>query len=185
MNDSRSIYLLPGSGGTMNKGLGAELSRRGYTLYGRETVGEFGSLRFDEQISIVADDLQEHFWQSNARVIANSYGAYLFLHAQASMPPFVGRVLLLSPIVGAIDDEHSFRQFVPPRSDKLKQLAADGKLPVPSRIEIHVGEHDWQSLPAEVTKLGNALGIPVSVVPGQGHRLDPAYVSGLLDKWLD
>jgi hypothetical protein len=50
--------------------------------------------------------------------------------------------------------------------------------------EIHVGAEDWQSVPANVSRLGELMGIDVHVVPGNGHILDKAYVSGVLDGWL-
>jgi hypothetical protein len=53
----------------------------------------------------VAQDLRAHFWDESARVIANSFGAYLFLYAQARLPAFPGRVLLLSPIVSGFYDD--------------------------------------------------------------------------------
>jgi len=61
-------------------------SARDLAASGRETVGEFARLSFQEQIELVAQDLKTDFWREDSRVIANSYGAYLFLHAQA-MPP--------------------------------------------------------------------------------------------------
>jgi alpha-beta hydrolase superfamily lysophospholipase len=69
-------------------------------LAGRETVGDFRGMRFMDQIETVAEDLQTHFWREDAHVVANSFGAYLFLNAQSLMPAFPGKVLLLSPIVG-------------------------------------------------------------------------------------
>jgi len=34
-----------------------------------------------------------------------------------------------------------------------------------------------------VQALANRVGIPVTVVPGAGHRLGKDYVGGLLDAW--
>ena len=96
----KPIYYLPGHGGVLHKGLGTALLARGHEVMGRETVGEFNRLPFGQQVEVIAQDLMAHFVQSDAQVIANSFGAYLFMHAQAQMPPFAGRVLLLSPIVG-------------------------------------------------------------------------------------
>ena len=94
------IYYLPGHGGRLTSGLGQALVDRGYEVVGRETVGDFARLSFQEQIELVAQDLKTDFWYEDSRVIANSYGAYLFLHAQTMLPAYVGKVLLLSPIVG-------------------------------------------------------------------------------------
>ncbi|MFT0549106.1 hypothetical protein ACMHYO_22550 [Allopusillimonas ginsengisoli] len=180
----KSIYLLPGRGGHLNKGLGKELSARGYVISGRELNGEFQKLRFGEQVKIVANDLKTNFWHKDAKVIANSFGAYLFLHAQSLLAPYIGSALLLSPIVGEAEYEEKMMFFVPPLAGHLQSLVKNGSYPVPTCCEIHVGEHDWQSNPMNVVELATPLGIKVSVVPNAGHALEPAYVSRLLGSWL-
>ena len=87
-----TIYYLPGRGGRLHAGLGSANYDRGFDITGRETVGTFSELVFSEQVAAVAQDLRTHFWDKSARVIANSFGAYLFLHAQAGLPAFPGRV---------------------------------------------------------------------------------------------
>lgn len=182
---TRTIYYLPGHGGRLHTGLGEALLGRGYSLIGRETVGDFLQLPFQAQIEAVAEDLTTQHWDEEARVICNSFGAYLFLHAQTLMPAYVGKVLLLSPIVGHfIDEAQTGVGFYPPRASQLLQIAATGTYPTPKQTEIHVGELDWQSNPVNVTRLGAYLGQPVTVVPHAGHMLGKAYVSPLLDKWL-
>ena len=47
-----------------------------------------------------------------------------------------------------------------------------------------MGEHDWQSNPANVCELGEKLGVPVAVVPDAGHMLPKDYVAAVLDRWL-
>ena len=182
--DHRTVYYLPGHGGQLATGLGQGLIDRGFHVTGRETRGDFRSLSFEEQIQVVIQDLQDHFWHEQARVICNSFGSYLFLHAQAQMPAFVGRVLLLSPIVGEFTNEQTRTSFSPPRPQRLKDLAEAGQFNAPAHCEIHVGAEDWQSIPANVQAFGRLTGIPVNVVPKGGHDLGKAYVSPLLDRWL-
>lgn len=180
----QSIYLLPGRGGRLDKGLGEALTGRGWKVYGRELEGEFQRLRFDHQAETIAGDLRTHFWHENARVVANSFGAYLFLHAQALLPPFPGRVLLLSPIVGEVSQAERMLYFVPPRVGQLQELIGQGAYPTPVRCEIHVGEYDWQSVPANVQEIGRPLGWQVSIVPEAGHQLPKAYVGAVLNEWF-
>ena len=182
--DHRTVYYLPGQGGQLATGLGQGLIDRGFHVTGRETRGDFRSLSFEEQIQVVIQDLQDHFWHEQARVICNSFGSYLFLHAQAQMPAFVGRVLLLSPIVGEFTNEQTRTSFSPPRPQRLKDLAEAGQFNAPAHCEIHVGAEDWQSIPANVQAFGRLTGIPVNVLPKGGHDLGKAYVSPLLDRWL-
>jgi hypothetical protein len=180
----KTVYYLPGAGGQLATGLGQGLMDRGFDVTGRETRGAFRSLPFEEQVQSVVDDLQTHFWNEQALVICNSFGAYLFLQAQAQMPAFAGRVLLLSPIVGEFTSEEKRTTFSPPRPHRLRELAEAGQFNAPPRCEIHVGEEDWQSIPANVETFGRLTGIPVTVVPQGGHNLGKGYVGPLLDKWL-
>lgn len=178
------IYYLPGYGGQLTTGLGQALMDRGFNVTGRETRGDFRRIPFDEQIQTIRQDLRDHFWHERAHVVCNSFGAYLFLHAQAEMTPFPGRVLLLSPIVGEFTSYETRTSFSPPRPERLRDLAESGKFPAPTSCEIHVGEEDWQSIPADVQAFGQLTGIPVVAVPKGGHDLGKEYVGPLLDRWL-
>jgi hypothetical protein len=184
MSAERLLYYLPGFGGRIDTGLGQGLLSRGWSVTGRATVGDFRGLQFQAQIDTVSEDLKTHFWRVDARVIANSFGGYLFLHASLSLPPFPGRVLLLSPIVGAFEDGERAMSFVPPRAEALLKKAAQGLLPSPASCEIWVGAEDWQSVPQQVEKLGAVIGANVTVVQGRGHLLGEDVVGPLLDRWL-
>lgn len=54
----KSIYYLPGRGGSLDQGLGSALKERKYEVSGRELHGSFRHERFDDQVSIVAEDLE-------------------------------------------------------------------------------------------------------------------------------
>jgi len=146
----RYLYYLTGMGGRLNYGLGKALLGRGWDISDRELYGDFRKLDFPQQVDFVAEDLQANFWHEDARVIANSFGAYLFLHAQAQMKSYIGRVILLSPIVGEFSNEETCMNFIPPRADKFQRLAEAGSYPIPENCEVHVGSEDWQSNPINV-----------------------------------
>ena len=171
-------------GGRLDTGLGQALLAKGFDVTGRELVGEFRQLSFNDQVDAVAIDLQSNFWDKDARLIANSFGAYLFLHAQAKLPPYPGKVILLSPIVGEFANQDTEMNFIPPRSEQLLQLAKAGLYPAPLNCEFHVGSEDWQSNPSNVEMFGTLVGLKVSVVPDAGHMLSKEYVNNLLDRWL-
>ena len=107
------------------------------------------------------------------------------MHAQTLMPAYLGKVLLLSPIVGEFSNNETGTHFVPPRSRKLKELAQAKKYPTPKSCEIHVGEEDWQSNPEHVSEFGKLLSVSVTVVPRAGHMLPKGYVTKILDEWLN
>ena len=178
---TKTVYYLTGMGGRLDKGLGRGLLDKGFKVKGRELYGDFRKYDFQLQIELIAKDLTNLFWDESCCVIANSFGAYLFLNAQAIMKPYIGKVILLSPIVGEFSNEETLTTFVPPRAGRLFELAKADKLPTPKNCEIYVGEEDWQSNPKSVVNLGAMLGIKVNIVPKAGHMLPVAYVEKILD----
>jgi hypothetical protein len=179
------VYYLPGAGGRLAGGLGAALMARGCDLAGRETRDDFRRLLFEQQVQTIADDLQAHFWHDYAKVVAVSFGAYLFLHAQARLPAYPGQVLLLSPIVGGFSNDDLGMNFRPPHADRLQALAQSGQFTPPGRCHVHVGSLDWQSRPDDVQAFAALVGIKVTIAAGAGHTLGKDYVGPVLDAWLD
>ena len=178
------IYYLPGWNGKAVTGLGSALMERGFEIVSRETRGEFKNFTFTEQVLVVREDLRVHFWAPESMVVAVSFGAYLFLHAQAEMSAYPGKVLLLSPIVGGFSDEKTGRVFSPPQENKLLNLAQTGEFPRVDRCEVHTGSEDWQSHPDAVGRFFNLIGVQAVIAGGRGHNLGSDYVSAVLDNWL-
>ena len=182
---SKIVYYLTGMNGRLSTGLGEALLSRGVDLTGRELVGDFRNFTFQEQIDTVADDLANHFLTEDSYVVGSSFGAYLFLHAQIKLlKPFIGNVLLLSPIVGEFSNENTLMNFIPPRPNALMEFAKGGNFPKLSKCTIHVGAEDWQSIPTNVETFGDLIGVKVHVVANAGHMLPKPYVGELLDMWL-
>ena len=100
--------------GGLETGLGGGIIQRGYSVVGRATLGAFKKLKFQEKIDIVTADLVESFWSDSSIVVANSFGAYLFLHSQINMPPFPGKVILFSPVIGTATNSEIVVKFYPP-----------------------------------------------------------------------
>lgn len=181
----KTVYYLTGMNGRLSTGLGAALLSRGVDVAGRELVGDFKNSSFQDQIDIVCDDLENHFSSKDSFVVANSFGAYLFLHAQANLnKTYEANVLLLSPIVGEFANEETLMSFIPPRSTLLSEVAELGKFPCLSNCEIHVGSEDWQSNPKNVKVFADLVGLKFHVVQGGGHMLPKDYVANVLDRWL-
>ena len=182
---TKPIYYLPGANGQLHSGLGQALMERGFEPQDRATIGEFKRLSFDEQVSMVAEDLQQPLWfTAAARIITNSYGSYLFLHAQLRMPAHPANILMLSPILGAFENEATGQAFVPPYADRTLAAAKRGTFPTPPRLVIHTGSEDWQSPPATALAFGEFTGAAVHIAPGRGHMLGKDYVGPLLEGWL-
>lgn len=181
----KSIYFLPGHGGRITNGLGQALEDRGFSVVGRETVGDFKKLNFSDQVNVIVTDVFSKFSNSDSQIVANSYGAYFLLHALAQMKPFEGKVMLLSPIVGEFSNGEIRMGFIPPHFRRLLEIAMAGDFPVLNRCEIHVGSEDWQSNPENVKQFATLLGLKVNVVKDAGHSLPKGYVSAQLDRWLN
>ena len=182
---NKTVYYLTGMNGRLSTGLGEALLSRGVDVTGRELVDDFRNSSFREQVDTVCEDLDIHFSSNDSFVIANSFGAYLFLHAQAKLnKTYDANVLLLSPIVGEFANEERLMNFIPPCSTFLSEVAQLGKFPKLTNCEIHVGSEDWQSNPKNVETFANLVGLNAHVVQDGGHMLPKEYVSNLLDKWL-
>ncbi|MFC0179638.1 hypothetical protein [Thorsellia kenyensis] len=177
------IYLLPGRGRALDEGLGAELLRRGFNVEGRALVDDFGKLFYPQQIDIIQADLVR-INSPEAKLIAISFGAYLYLQAQIGLPAFRGKVLLLSPIVGKATHSQLGKIFIPPQSDRIKNCVKEGQFPLPKRFEIHLGSQDWQCPNDQMKEIASYLDIPLHIVEGAGHRLENEYVKKILEKWL-
>ena len=106
-----TAYYLPGMGARFNTGLGRGINDLGYKVVGRETRAEFQKYSFQDKIDLVANDLKEHFWYEDAKVVVNSFGAYLFFQAQLQMKTYPGHVLILSPIIGGSNDDETMIRF--------------------------------------------------------------------------
>ena len=100
---TETVYYLTGRGGQLKSGVGKGALDRGVSLAGRAMSGQFERLEFQSQVDLISQDLQDSFWQKDSKLIAVSYGAYLLLHALSDKPPFLGSILLLSPVMGGGD----------------------------------------------------------------------------------
>jgi hypothetical protein len=84
------------------------------------------------------------------------------IYLQAQMQLYVGRLLLLLPIVGDFNTQSANLGFIPPRPDVLFGLAQSKNFPRPMNVEIHVGVDDWQSNSVNVQTFADPLNIKVT-----------------------
>lgn len=174
------LYFLPGRGSSLNGRLGLELQSRGYELHGRILDGDFAKLSFPDQIHHVATDLKELDGR-DVPVIANSWGAYWALHALLQNQRSYSKMLLISPILGAVIGEG--RMFKPPLSKVMERSIDEGLFPEVN-LTVLVGSDDWQSPQNRSRTLCNATDGHLVVADGKGHDLGRDAVCGCLDGWL-
>lgn len=185
----KSLYYMPGRGGHLNRGLGPALAARGFDVFGREMTARpdsadenlFARLSFEQQIQVVAHDLQRLVTRDNPWVIGNSFGAYLMLHALLQVHRFEGRCLLLSPVLGPC--RLAGFSFRPPQAGQLQKAIERGVFRHVA-IDIVAGALDAQS-PRDLCEqlISNAQG-HLEMIEGDGHRISPTHVDRVLDAWL-
>jgi len=180
----KTVYYLPGRDGKIATGLGEGILSLGYGLEGRETPGSFKNLSFQEQLDLIANDLQSNFWNESSKVVAVSYGCYLLMHTLSELEVYPGSILLLSPVLGGVINKGTLRYYSPARPDKLMQLVETKSFPVPKHIEIHVGDSDWQCPSERVIQFADSVNGNCAVVSNTGHDLGKAYVTPVLAQWL-
>ncbi|MCX5813030.1 MAG: hypothetical protein NT178_10860 [Proteobacteria bacterium] len=177
----KQIYLIPGRGEKLDDTLGRILKMLGYNYEGMALTLDVEHLWFSEQLELVRSDLTLQFWDAGSVLIGRSYGAYLLLHTLADMPPFPGRVLLFSPVLGAASSKDHHYGSIPPRAEKLFKLAKSNTFPAPAYMEIHTGaeDHDCSPLLAENFKSG-VKNTTLVMVEGAGHNLSENYLRDIL-----
>lgn len=183
------IYYLPGRGGEIGSGLGLELSARGYDLLGREIGAQgprrknngFACLTFQQQVSVIKNDLQNYSWSSEALVVACSFGAYLLAHGILQLQKFPGKVLLISPVLGAVQGKGMY--FKPPQSKNFMEAINNKEFPDIS-LDMLVGSRDEHLLPDVAKMLSQLTTGTLELCDGEGHRLAHSSVNAKLDHWL-
>jgi alpha-beta hydrolase superfamily lysophospholipase len=179
------IYLLPGRKSKLNCPLGNNIVKLGYDVCGREIRNEFELYRISKQIDIICQDIKNNFWGEEFKLIGRSYGGYLMMHALIEFlpDPYPGKVLLLSPVLGAstIANGHCSR---PPRSKKILEFSKAGKLNE-LNIEIHTGNKDIgceYKLAKDI--FSNIENGKLFIVENAPHHLNDEYTNKVLKKFL-
>ncbi|NEV60656.1 alpha/beta hydrolase [Thiorhodococcus minor] len=180
-----ALYLLPGRSNTLSD-LGDIVLDLGMDVCGRELRPPFSTLRFSEQLAYIQKDLRTLLWAPEAKLIGHSYGGYLLLHALAELPPFPGRILLLSPVLGSavVRGDRPFSS-TPPRARRLLELSERQTFPAPRALELHTGADDDGCDPDLARTICAQISTATAtVVPEQGHQLAPDYVAEVIRSFI-
>ena len=176
----RALRYITGRGGNGKGGLSAHLATRS---------DDYAVLPIDpdflaQDIQAQVDTVRAFTHLEDGNLIANSYGAYLLLLTLIDQPPFNIRVLLLSPVLGRAISEERMLFSRPPREKTLHQAIAEQRLGVPNHMEIVTGAEDEICDPALARRVGEQLGISLSILPNEGHMLEPSSVERALQRFL-
>ena len=117
-------------------------------------------------------------------IIANSYGAYLFLHSLIGRAPLQSSALLLSPVLGRVNSEKRMLISRPPGEKRFKRAVSDGSFGLPAVTRIVTGEEDEICDSQLAAHISSQLNIELEVLIGEGHMISAAKVALAVDAFL-
>lgn len=174
------LRYITGRGGSATQGLGLYLSTLADDYQALANDAELHRLSVDEQINTVTE-----FCKPATHLIANSYGAYLWLLSRIDAAPADTRVLLLSPVMGRAIDPEKMLASRPPRLRGLESAIAEDRLILPDQVRVVTGRGDdvctYQTAISQCAKLGIE---DLSIIDGEGHNMSHALVSKTVAKFL-
>jgi len=185
MNQEPRLIYISGRGGDANKGLGAYLKKLDPNRIGLSVNESFLQLSFYGQVSVVRQLLDE-FDGENTKVIANSYGAYLLLHALIDAPSYQFRGLLLSPAIGGVLNSNSLAYARQPSTNRFDEALIDRAFTKPRYLALYIGDLDVGYDFARFSDLNESMELDLlEVIPGQGHMIDRDVVKTTLKTFFN
>lgn len=118
----KSIFYISGRNGDFTTGLGEYLATKTEELNGLSLSDKFLSEEFETQLEVISELLSKARAKQSI-IVANSYGAYLLLHAILANRIGLSKLILISPILGATYSGNRF--FKPPFSRRLHALMGE------------------------------------------------------------
>lgn len=174
------LRYITGRGGSATQGLSLYLSKLVDDYQALANDAELHRRSVDEQINTVVE-----FCKPATHLIANSYGAYLWLLSRIDAPPSDTRVLLLSPVMGRAVDPEKMLSSRPPRLKGLENAIDEERLVLPKLVSVVTGKDDnvcdYQTAARQCAKLGI---VDLSVIVGEGHDMSHEVVSKTVDAFL-
>ena len=178
----KSVVYISGRGGDAGSGLGAFLKDRVERFSGLSIDSELLKLPFDRQVASVADFT---FKLGTGPVVANSYGAYLFVHSLIDAREFPRRVLLFSPLLGSSLKKDKMFFSRPPGLGTLEKALLEKRVTKPTYLEIQTGADDDVCCPELAGRVGRILGVDkLKIIPGEGHQISRSVVASVCDEFL-
>lgn len=174
------LRYITGRGGSVTQGLSLYLSTLVDDYQALANDADLHRLSVDEQINIVTE-----FCKPATHLIANSYGAYLWLLSRINSAPSDTRVLLLSPVMGRAVDPQQMLSSRPARLRGLESAISEGRLILPHKVRVVTGRDDDVCTYKTVIVQSGKLGIEdLSIIEGEGHNMSHALVSETVAEFL-
>lgn len=174
------LRYITGRGGSTTQGLSLYLSTLVEDYQALANDASLHRHTIDEQIKIV-----EEFCKPATHLIANSYGAYLWLLSRIDAASSGIQVLLLSPVMGRAMDPEKMLSSRPPRLKGLENAITEGRITLPKQVRVVTGSDDdvctCQTAIAQCTKLGIE---DLSIIENEGHNMSHDLVSKTVTVFL-
>ena len=174
----RKTVYLSGRGGNAYEGLGGYIESQSDLYVGLSMNSLFLKQDFHKQIQDIRRVLKQcHEFD----VVANSYGAYLLLHALIGFDHNLASVKLLSPVLGKGLSKDKMFSSRPPSVKVLMNSLEEQTLNCPNKTLIYIGDQDAGYCPELTQHYSNYLGEDkVFVLTGEQHNLAKSTVRTIL-----
>ena len=172
------VIYITGRGGNALEGLGGYVESQADKYVGISINTLFLKQNFESQVEEIRATLLEN---EGFDVVANSYGAYLLLHALIGFEGKIASIKLLSPVLGKGISKTKMFSSRPPSVKTLMNSIDDKTLNCPKKTFIYIGEEDMGFCPELTQVYSNYLGENnVFVLKGEGHNLHKQTVRSIL-----
>jgi len=179
----KNIFYISGRGGNFTTGLGKYLATKANELDGLGLSNEFLSQEFETQLDIISKMIISADAKKTI-FIANSYGAYLLMHALFSKDIELSKLILISPILGS--SYYGNRFFKPPYSRRLNELMSGTGHKLPKDTTVIWGTEDNGIDQNAIQKLSfQCIDIKLIEINEQKHDIDKRILAKTLDRILD
>jgi hypothetical protein len=174
----RKTVYVTGRGGNAYEGLGGYVESQSDKYVGLSMSPAFLKQDFQAQIQ----DIRQVLGQCQGfDAVANSYGAYLLLHALIGFEHELASVKLLSPVLGKGLSKDKMFSSRPPSVKALMNSLETRSLNFPEKTFIYIGDEDVGYCPELTQHYIDYLGEDkVFVLTGERHNLNKSTVRAIL-----
>ncbi len=171
------LGYITGLNGSSNSGLAKHLLEE----YKAKVIAideQFQALSFSEQVALITNS-----FCGCSHLIANSFGAYLFLHSMLQKDYQDVKILLLSPILGPSLTKGGGR--IPNGYSILKKELINKAFTIPKYISIVYGDSDSHFSNSGL-ELIQSLNLPLNItkIPNEGHRINQQIIRFQISNFL-
>ena len=173
-----NVIYISGRGGDASRGLGGYIRDNVERYVGVSLSTDFLKADFTNQVDAIQRLINEY---SDHDIVANSYGAYLLLHALVDNIPTERNIKLMSPVLGKGISKSMMFSSRPPSVKRLMDSVKEKRLSLSESTFIYIGEQDSGYCPELTQIYADYIGEDhVFILQGEGHSLSKDTVRAIL-----